>query len=90
MYSLLDGPYDVVRLPIHNGEIVHPGKITYCVGMIINGGSSRENFLKPSPKVPCIFPYIFLIKFQPVTPIPVSYSTFCVLYSLSLETPACF
>ena len=60
---------------IYNKEVVYPGMLTCDVGMIIDGEKIPEMFLEPLLKVPCRFPYIFHITFQPVTPIPVYYST---------------
>ena len=76
MHTLLDGPCDVTRLPAHNGDVLYPGMMTCGVGMVINGGMSPEMFIKPFLNSPCRHPYVLLITPQPVTPLPVYYSTF--------------
>ena len=50
IHVLSDGPFNVVRLPAHNGEIAHPAVMTCGVGIVINGGRSPEMFLKPLSK----------------------------------------
>ena len=52
VYSLLDGPGDVVHLPTYYGEIVQTDAITRGVTMVKDGGGDREIFLEPFPKSP--------------------------------------
>ena len=73
---LLDCPSDTVWLPTHNGENVHPGMMTWLVDMVNNKGRWPEMFLRPFPKGPRRLPYVLFITLQPVTCIPVYYSTF--------------
>ena len=60
-YGLLDGPFNVVRVPTHNGEVIHPGMMICSVGIVIDGGGSPEMFLKTFPKSPCRLSYVPLI-----------------------------
>ena len=48
---LLDGSCDVVCLPTHNGEVVHPGVMISGVEMVIDKERGSEMFLEPFPKV---------------------------------------
>ena len=76
IHDILDGTCYVVSLPTHNGEVVHPGMMPYGISMVIDGGRSPKVFLKPFLKVPCRLTSALLITLQPVTLIPVYYSTF--------------
>ena len=38
IYSILDGPSEVVLLPTYNGDIVQTFMVTCGVSMVINGG----------------------------------------------------
>ena len=51
IHGLVDGPCDVVYLPTHYGEVVHPGVKISGVGMVIDGQGGPEMF-SLSPKVP--------------------------------------
>ena len=84
IHGLLGGPCHVVRLPIHNGEIVHPGMMN-CVGMVIIMKRSPEMFLKPLPKGLCRLPYILLITLQFVNPYLYITPLFCVMLYLSFR-----
>ena len=53
------------------------------VGMVIHGERVPEMFLEPFPKCPCRFSYLFLITLQPVTHVPLDFSTFiCDIHTL--------
>ena len=51
IYSLVNAPSEVVRLPTHNRENIQASIWTCRVGMVINGGRCPEMFLQPFPKV---------------------------------------
>ena len=51
IHGLLDGPCNVVRLPTHNEEVFHPGRMTCGVSMVTNGGGGLRYFLSLFPKV---------------------------------------
>ena len=76
IYSLFEGPCNVVQLPTQNRKVVHPGMMTCGVGMVIDGRGSPEMFLKPFPEGPCRLPNVLFITVQPVTLVPVFYSTY--------------
>ena len=59
--GLLDGSCYVTRFPNHNGEFVHPVRMSCGVGMVINGGRNPEMFLKSFPKGPCRLPFVLII-----------------------------
>ena len=75
LHGHLDGPCDVVQLPAHIGEFFHPDMMTCDVGMVIDGGRSPEMFHQPFPSGPCRFLYVLLLALQPITLIPIYYST---------------
>ena len=74
-HGFFDGPSEVVWLPSHNREISKPRVMTWGVDMVVNGGRCLEIFLQPLPIGPCRLPYA-LITLQPITLIPVYFSTF--------------
>ena len=55
IYGLLDGSSNIMSLPIHNREVVHPGVMMCGVGMVTDRGRSPEMFLEPFSKGPCRF-----------------------------------
>ena len=61
IHGFFDGSCKVVYIPIHNGQVVHPGVMTCNVDMVIDGGSNPKMFLEPFPKDPCKFPNVHLI-----------------------------
>ena len=63
IHDLLDYPCDVVRIPIHSGEIVHCDIMTCDIGMVINGWRSPDVSLKPLAKCTCRLSYLYITPF---------------------------
>ena len=57
------------------GEITHTGLVISKVGMATNQRRDTKMFLASLPKVSCRFTNVFLITLQPVTLVPIGYST---------------
>ena len=74
VHDLLDGSCHVLHLPTYYGEVVHPSVMPCGVGMVIYGRRGPEMFFEPFPKGACRLPYE-LITLQPITLVPVDYST---------------
>ena len=78
IHGLLDGPWGVMCFPINYGEVVYPAVMPSDVGMVID-----EFFPEPLPKGHYSFPYVHLITIQFVTLLPVNYSAFYAMLSMS-------
>ena len=55
VHVILAGPWDVVRLPTHNREIIHPVMMICGIAMVIDWGRNPEIFPKPILKHDRIF-----------------------------------
>ena len=76
VHGLCDDTHDGMCLPPHNTEIILTNVMTRGVTMVTDWGRGPVAFLKPLPKGPWRFPYIFLITINLVTVKPVDYPTF--------------
>ena len=79
MHSLLDGPCNGVKIPTHNGEVVHPGMMTCHVSIVIDGKGDPRSSLNFSIKGPTDSP--ILSQLYLCIPPPL----FCVMLSLSIR-----
>ena len=75
IHGLLDGVNKAVAL-YPQWKIIHTGMMTCDVSMVIDWGRSLKCCSHLSSKVLADLPYVLLISIQPVTRIPVYYSTF--------------
>ena len=76
VHGLLDGPWDIVGLPTHYGEVVHNDMMSCGIDMVIDGGRGLRCSLSLSPKVLADFLIYSLITIHSVTLLPVDYCTF--------------
>ena len=76
IHDLLDGPFEVICLPTHYGEVVHTNVVSYNFNMVIDVAGGPKVFPKLFPKGPFRFHHLLLITIQFVTCVPVGYSVF--------------
>ena len=61
VHGLLDGPCDVVHLPIQYEEVAQLDVMISGVGMVIDGERGPEMFLEPFSRGPSRLPFLLLI-----------------------------
>ena len=83
-HSFLDSPGKGMCLPTHSGKIVQFGMMTWGVGMAMNWGRYSKMFPWPFPTGPR-FPYACLITLKCIALLPVNYSNFLLMLSLSFS-----
>ena len=55
-----DGPGGTMYLPVYDGEAIHTDRMSYGLGVLVDGGGTSYKFFEPFPKGPSQFPNVLL------------------------------